>query len=241
MAVEQPKPTAFLNRTWVLRRLRKHGCAQHGPSHGSRRVVAPRHQPRAASAAGALQRRAAWPGTQQCGTTTFRGSRSSTATAIDGATLATSCNAVSGTASKQLDVVAWFVNDRRSFELEGWHGGAATLCLRSRSHWPEHFQHKVAPMPKRGQFLLIVQTAVLANGVSLASQPELAETYRDEYSAAGVLELMAEAVAAGERIPDEMGGAQAAAEFCQYKLRHLRDARHAAGTPVLLPEWLADE
>jgi len=30
-------------------------------------------------------------------------------------------------------------------------------------------------MPKRGQFLLIVQTAVLANGVSLASQPELAE------------------------------------------------------------------
>ncbi len=96
-------------------------------------------------------------------------------------------------------------------------------------------------MPKRGQFLLIVQTAVLANGVSLASQPELAEPYRDEYSAAGVLDLMAEAVAAGERIPDEMSAAEAATEFCRHKLRHLRDASQVAGTPVLLPQWLADE
>ena len=96
-------------------------------------------------------------------------------------------------------------------------------------------------MPKRGQLLLIVQTAVLADGAGSASQPELAETYRDEYSAAGVLDLMAEAVAAGEGIPDEMGAAEAAAEFCRHKLRHLRVASQAAGTPVPLPRWLADE
>ncbi len=77
--------------------------------------------------------------------------------------------------------------------------------------------------------------------MSLASQPELAEAYRDEYSAAGVLDLMAEAVAAGERIPDEMSAAEAATEFCRHKLRHLRDASQVAGTPVLLPQWLADE
>lgn len=96
-------------------------------------------------------------------------------------------------------------------------------------------------MPKRGQFLLIVQTAVLANGVSLASQPELADNYRNEYSALGVLDLMAEAVAAGEHIPDEMSAAEAATEFCRYKLRHLRDAGEAAGTTTLIPHWLANK
>ena len=95
-------------------------------------------------------------------------------------------------------------------------------------------------MPKRGQFLLIVQTAVLANGVSVSTQPALAETYRDEYSAAGVLRLMAEAVAAGERIPDEMSAAEAATAFCHCKLRHLRDAAEAAGRAVVVPPWLAD-
>jgi len=56
-----------------------------------------------------------------------------------------------------------------------------------------------------------------------------------------VLDLMAEAVAAGEHIPDEMSAAEAATEFCRHKLRHLRDASQVAGTPVLLPPWLADE
>ena len=95
-------------------------------------------------------------------------------------------------------------------------------------------------MPKRGQFLLIVQTTVLANAVSVSSQPELAEAYRDEYSAAGVLKLMGEAVAAGERIPDNVTASDAATEFCHCKLRHLRDASEAAGKAVLVPRWLAD-
>ena len=46
-------------------------------------------------------------------------------------------------------------------------------------------------MPKRGQFLLIVQTAVLANGVSVAARPELAQAYGDEYTTEAVLRFMA--------------------------------------------------
>lgn len=75
----------------------------------------------------------------------------------------------------------------------------------------------------------------------MSSQPELAEAYRDEYSAAGVLKLMGEAVAAGERIPDEVTAADAATEFCYCKLRHLRDASEAAGTAAPVPQWLTDE
>lgn len=96
-------------------------------------------------------------------------------------------------------------------------------------------------MPKRGQFLLIVQTAVLANAVGAASRPELAEAYRDEYSATGALRFMAEAVTAGERIPDGMGAAEAADVFCRYQLRHLREAEEkASGMEMERPDWLAD-
>ena len=96
-------------------------------------------------------------------------------------------------------------------------------------------------MPKRGQFLLIVQTAVLANGVSVAARSELAEAYRDEYSTEGVLRFMAAAVEAGERIPETMSAGEAAEAFCRYKLRHLREAHErATGTTMERPGWLAD-
>ena len=55
-------------------------------------------------------------------------------------------------------------------------------------------------MPKRGQFLSIVQTAVPANGVSVASRPELAQAHGDEYSTEAVLRFMAAAVEAGEQL-----------------------------------------
>ena len=96
-------------------------------------------------------------------------------------------------------------------------------------------------MPKRGQFLLIVQTAVLANGVSVAARPELAQAYGDEYSTEAVLRFMAEAVEAGERIPEAMSAGEAAEAFCRYKLRHLREAHErASGTRMQRPGWLAD-
>ena len=96
-------------------------------------------------------------------------------------------------------------------------------------------------MPKRGQFLSIVQTAVPANGVSVASRPALAQACGDEYSTETVLRFMAEAVEAGERIPEAMGAGEAAEAFCRYELRHLREAHErATGTKMERPGWLAD-
>jgi len=95
-------------------------------------------------------------------------------------------------------------------------------------------------MPKRGTFLLIVQTTVLANATNLASQPAKAEQYRHELSAAGVLSLMAAAASAGERIPDSLGAAEAASEFCRFMLDHLReDEERATGRKMEPPTWLA--
>jgi hypothetical protein len=59
-------------------------------------------------------------------------------------------------------------------------------------------------VPKRGTFLLVVQTAVLANATSVASQPDKAAKYHHEVSAMGVLELMSKAVAVSESIPESM-------------------------------------
>lgn len=82
---------------------------------------------------------------------------------------------------------------------------------------------------------------VLANGVSAASRPELAQAYGDEYSTEAVLRVMAEAVEAGGRIPEEMSAGEAAETFCRYELRHLREAHErATGTKMERPGWLTD-
>lgn len=65
-------------------------------------------------------------------------------------------------------------------------------------------------MTKQEEFLWIVQTTILANGINLSSQTDLAETYRSEYSASGVLVLADEAVRASALIPDEMSASRAA-------------------------------
>lgn len=65
-------------------------------------------------------------------------------------------------------------------------------------------------MTKQEEFLWIVQTTILANGINLSSQTDLAETYRFEYSASGVLVLADEAVRASALIPDEMSASRAA-------------------------------
>jgi hypothetical protein len=96
-------------------------------------------------------------------------------------------------------------------------------------------------VPKRGTFLLVVQTAVLANATSVASQPEKAAKYHHEVSALGVLELMSKAVAVSDNIPKAMSAAQAASEFCHYMLDHLRDARRERdGSEAEPPKWFSD-
>lgn len=93
-------------------------------------------------------------------------------------------------------------------------------------------------MPKRGTFLLVVQTAVLANATSVASQPEKAAKYHHEVSALGVLELMSKAVAVSENIPETMSAPEAASEFCHYVLDHLKDAQQERdGVKADPPAW----
>jgi hypothetical protein len=59
-------------------------------------------------------------------------------------------------------------------------------------------------MTKQEQFLWIVQSTVLANAINLSSQPESAEKYRRQISAAAVFISMDEATRASGLIPDDL-------------------------------------
>jgi hypothetical protein len=94
-------------------------------------------------------------------------------------------------------------------------------------------------MTKQEQFLWIVQTTILANGINLAAQPDLAEEYRDEYSGIGAKTLMAAAIDVSERIPDNKTAAEAADEFCIWMIRHFREIQEQAGAKPSVPDWFA--
>ncbi len=95
-------------------------------------------------------------------------------------------------------------------------------------------------MTKQDQFLSIVQTAILANGINLSSHPESNEKYRHVFSAPGVLGTMDEAIYASERIPDEKSAFEAAYEFCSFNFGNLRSAEEeAGGKAVSVPYWFA--
>ena len=94
-------------------------------------------------------------------------------------------------------------------------------------------------MSKREQFLYIVQTAVLANGINLSSSPERSERYRHEMSAPGVIGLMNDVIYASERIPEHLTAVEAATEFCAYMLSNLRESAEEAGAKMECPSWFA--
>ena len=95
-------------------------------------------------------------------------------------------------------------------------------------------------MSKREQFLYIVQTAVLANGINLiSSSPEMTQKYRHEFSATGVLGLMGDAIYASERIPGNLTAVEAATEFCAYMFFNLRESAEEAGAEMKCPAWFA--
>jgi hypothetical protein len=91
-------------------------------------------------------------------------------------------------------------------------------------------------MTKQEQFLYIVQTAILANGINLTSDPDSTDKYRHDYSAAGVLGMMHDVIWASERIPNDMTAAEAAHESCGFMLSNLRNSGE---TPAQLPMWFA--
>ena len=96
-------------------------------------------------------------------------------------------------------------------------------------------------MTKQEQFLWIVQTAILTNGINLtATTPETAEKYRHVYSATGVLGTLDDAIYASERIPQDMSAGQAGHEFCHFMLQNLRDLEEEAeGASLQVPSWFA--
>jgi hypothetical protein len=93
-------------------------------------------------------------------------------------------------------------------------------------------------MTKEDQFLFIVQTVILSNGINLSTQPEYAAKYRHVYSATGVLGLMNDAIDASKRIPEKMSAFEAADEFCGYMLNNLRESEEAAKQEQMrVPAW----
>jgi hypothetical protein len=95
-------------------------------------------------------------------------------------------------------------------------------------------------MTKQEEFLYIVQTAILANGINLSSQPDMVEKYRHVYSASGVLGLMDDVLWASERIPSSLSAFDAANEFCSFSLLNLREQEERANKhSVTVPHWFA--
>ncbi|MFC0243694.1 hypothetical protein [Rhodopseudomonas telluris] len=95
-------------------------------------------------------------------------------------------------------------------------------------------------MTKQEQFLFLVQTAVLANGINLAASDDTREKYRHVYSAPGVMGLMLDAIEASEKIPETMTAHTAAVEFNTYMLDNLRhQEEHASSRFAAIPRWFA--
>ena len=95
-------------------------------------------------------------------------------------------------------------------------------------------------MTKQEQFLWIVQTTILANGLNLATDPTRREQYKTDFSASGVLITADEAVRASDRIPDDMRAFEAAHEFCTYMLHNLRESEEKAREVRMeVPGWFA--
>jgi hypothetical protein len=90
---------------------------------------------------------------------------------------------------------------------------------------------------KQEQFLWIVQTTILANGINLASQRDFADKYRHKYSGTSVMGLMTDVIFASEQIPSELSVTDAAADFCGYML--WRDEGTEGTKRPELPHWFA--
>jgi len=86
---------------------------------------------------------------------------------------------------------------------------------------------------KQEQFLWIVQTCIMANGINMSTQPEYADERRHQYSGVGAKNLMADAVRASLRIPNDLDATDAADDFCIFMVLGDRERRGEC------PEWFA--
>lgn len=84
-------------------------------------------------------------------------------------------------------------------------------------------------MTKQEQFLVMVQTAFLANGISLSIEPDAGD-HRTVFSASGAITFMDDAMRASTVIPEGMSAHEAAEQFARYALANLKGD---------LPWWFA--
>lgn len=97
-------------------------------------------------------------------------------------------------------------------------------------------------LTKQEEFLWIVQTAILANNIRLATDPE--DQMRDTdklaiYSATGTYITCDDAIYASRNIPEHLSSAKAANEFITFFLPNLRELENEAGNEQKLPKWCA--
>src|SRR3712207_2456994 len=94
-------------------------------------------------------------------------------------------------------------------------------------------------MTKQGQFLWIVQTALLVNAVDQTVDRGPGED-RSDVSMTGNWGAITEALRASERIPPDLPAEDAAHEYCNYMFENQREAQeNAAGRRMQVPTWLA--
>ena len=92
-------------------------------------------------------------------------------------------------------------------------------------------------MTKQEQFLFIVQTAILANGINLSSGAK--PGYLQVFSATDVLGTLDDAIYASERIPYTVSAYEAAHEFCNFIFANRREADEPDGDKPQVPPWFA--
>lgn len=76
---------------------------------------------------------------------------------------------------------------------------------------------------KKFEFISHVQTALLANAMTLLAQPDLAAEHREMCSPAGISRRLADAFTAADRIPVTLGAHEAALDFIAHACDNLRE------------------
>lgn len=103
----------------------------------------------------------------------------------------------------------------------------------------QHMDQGLPTMTRAEEFLWIVQTALIANAVNLATDEKTKIDYRDAYSSTGVRIVMREAIRASKLIPEGMDVADAADEFCISMFRNHQDAVKRDEPEATVPNWFA--
>ena len=92
-------------------------------------------------------------------------------------------------------------------------------------------------MQKRQEFLWIVQSTYLANGIDRSPHPELRKNLVHTFSAVGLKNEMCDAVKASHLIPDDMDSVTAADDYVTWKL--LAQIEPESGSPrANQPAWV---